>query len=243
MMILLGLLGCGSSAPSKATEPDVQASNAVADALCKVFQTAKRVCHRDEAGLTVDGTHTIDVAVYLDTIEERFGISTLEGRAVVQTKGREAVTTHFRHFGMSRDEALSKGTHMWGVVDGAAIVDWVLDDAGRPALVGMYKEEPVPAPTVQQGAVTVLPGWTYREGVQKHPDHAALVTAMAPYVKADGVHMVDLRIQPVGGKQERSCHVDGEPAPELCAAMPASAFPAGIGWGLKQAWLWSPGAS
>ncbi len=240
-MIAAMLLACGTPAPTEADER--QASNAVSEALCKVFETARRSCRREQSTLTVDGVGVIEVSVDLDTIDERFGITTLEGRATVSAADRPAVTTHFRHYGMNRDEALSKGTHLWGVVDGAAIVDWLLADPERPALTGMYKDEPAPAKVIDRGAVKVLPGWTYREGVQKHPDHEALVAAMAPFVKADTVHLVDLSIQPRGGKQSRTCHLDGESAPELCAALPTSGFPAGVGWGLRQAWLWSPKAT
>lgn len=243
MIIVATWLGCGSPAPTRATEPDAEASRAIASALCRAFQTAERACKLDGNTAVVDGETRVAVDVFLDTIEERFGLTTLEGRVRVGAPDAAAVT-HFRHYGMSRAEVLRRGSHHWAVVDGAAIIDWVLGDVTRPALTAMYsqKSAEVPSLLVRRGAMTVLPGWTYLEGVTRSPDHEALVAAMAPYVKAGSVHVVDLRIKTVGGKQEQRCYLDGEPADDLCAALPRTAFPAGIGWGLKQAWLWAPTA-
>ncbi|MEN0066540.1 MAG: hypothetical protein AAGA48_30670 [Myxococcota bacterium] len=239
-MILWTLIACGSSAPKRAEAPDPKATLAVAEALCKVAQTAKHQCKLEGAEPVIDGTIRVRVRTYLDLVEEKFGLTTFEGRIAITPADRPTVTTHFRHYGMSHDEAMGKGVHMWAVVDAASIVDWILSDTARPALHGLYKQETPPASVLRQGNAVVLPGWTYREGVQESPNHEALVKVMASHVPSDGVHMVDLRIQPQNGRQERHCHVDGEPAEALCAALPTEAFPAGVGWGLKQAWLWAP---
>lgn len=243
-MVIAWWLACSGSGPQRAEAPDEAASAAVVDALCKVTQTAKHTCRVDEGVAVIDDTLRVGVATYLDTIEKRFGIATLDGRVVISPEGRPAVTTRFREFGMSEDEARGKGAHLWAVVDGAAIVDWLVGAPLRPALQGLYsqRKQAVPATTVTIGERSAWPGWTRGEGIVEQLEHGVLTRAMAPHVPAEGVHMVDLRALTENGQMVFRCFVDGELVEALCASLPRTKFPVGVGWGLQQAWLWTPKA-
>jgi len=235
--------GCGGAGP--ATEPDPGASRAVAEALCDLARGGKSTCDRTGTKAVINGDG-LQVAVFLDTVEDRFGQYTFDGRAVLTRDNGDVITTRYKHYGWGREEAIEKGTHYWAVLSGAAVVDWVLRDGSRPALRALESDEHPGVTQWRAGDSRVLRGWTLLRGVVVVLDHPAIVASIAPHLKTlppAAPHVVHIRIASELGEQEFTCHVDGQPDPALCAAAKAAPWPAGVGWELQQVYLAVPGDS
>lgn len=243
MSLLFLFTACSSAPPSLATEPDPSSSHMLAEALCKLVQGARHKCTLAGNRASIEGGRSLVVDAFLDHEEETLGQLTFDGRARITVEGGPSATTRFQHYGWGREEALEKGVHYWAVLHGSAIVDWVLADASRPALVALERGQPRLAHQVSVGGFRALRGWTFLQGVKVELAHDEILAAMQDAVSplaATEPHSVDVRITSEMGEQIFSCHVDGAEAPQLCALAQQGPWPAGIGWELRQSYLLVP---
>ncbi|MBX2796404.1 MAG: hypothetical protein KTR31_02005 [Myxococcales bacterium] len=240
------LTACSSPPQTPATEPDAAATRAVVDALCKVAEGASQPCERNAKSAVIEGAESLSVAAYLDKQEETLGQFTFEGRAVLGRADGTQMVTRFSHFGWGRAEAFEKGVHYWAVLSATPIVDWVLRDPERPALAALHRgselgDGVLPAPPFQ-----ALRGWTFLQGVKVELKHAEILEAVRPSIaklESTTPHTLEIRIASEMGSQVFSCHVDGQPAPEVCTLAKTAPWPAGIGWELRQGYLLVPEGS
>lgn len=243
-MLVMMLVACGSQAPTRATEPDPKATEAVVNAVCDLVKGAGHKCTVRTRQAVIDDDQVIGVEVFLDDVEDTLGQITVAGRTQVGVRGQQIVS-RFDMVGWGEEEAYKRGVHLWAVLTGAPIVDWALSSEPRPALRALYRGQKgwFPIPPAEVGSFRALEGWTLLQGVHAPIDHPRVAASLAGAVgglDASQPHLVELRASGDVGEQVFTCHVDGEPAPGVCTAAKAAPWPAGVGWELRQSYLLVP---
>ncbi len=243
-MILLSVLACGERAPERATEPHSAATEAVVSAVCNLVKGAGHACAERTRQVVIDEAQPVTVEVYVDEEDDTLGQITLRGR-VRLVSGEQAVWSRFDQSGWGASDAYDRAVHMWAVIVGAPLVDWLLRDPSRPALAALHRQTagwvpPVPPPV---GEFRALQGWTFQQAVTAELDHPALLAPLeGPLgaLAAGEPHVVDVRISSDLGEQVFDCYVGAEPSPSVCEAAPKGPWPAGVGWALRQAYVLVP---
>ena len=247
----IGLLGavalthCASQeAPGEG--PDPHAAAAAAEAVCKLLQGARQECEATASKVTW-GDRTLTLKANLIRAEEKFGQFSFEAE-VTLTEGDTKYVSPAVGFGAARTESFQKGFHEWAVVSGVAIVDALLDDPARPALLALIKTPTMPEGSENAGSFGVLRGFSVIRGDKPPEDgisHPGLVGALSPFaagLEARTPHVLSLhRISGIDGI-ELKCWADGARSEALCKATEGYEWPVGMNWEIKQTYVLSPGS-
>ena len=243
-MLLLSLFACGGSPSGPATEPDNDATEAIVKALCDLAKGAGHACSPRTRQIALDKDKLVTVEAFIDEADDTLGQITIHGRARLTYNG-QSLTSRFDLSGFGENEAYKRGVHLWAVLTGTPMIDWILGDPARPALTALYRDsktwtQPASAPV---GGFTALEGWTLLQGVHKDLEHSEIVPLFAPVVQgfdAAKPHIIELKAASDLGKQVFTCHVNGEPAERLCDTISSGPWPKGVGWELRQTYVLVP---
>lgn len=242
MTLFFWLAACGGDAPpARATRADPIATPATVDKLCRLFEGARVKCERAGTTAIPEGVGKIVVATFVDHQEETLGQFVFDGRVALTDERGRRFESPLHGYGWGREEAVERALHEWAVVSAVAPVDLWLGRPERPALAALEVQSGPGGPgRAEIGPWVALRGWSLRRGVTHQIDHDALLAAFAPALDglaADAPHTVHVELAQEGAEQKRTCALDGTDAPALCEAAGAYAWPAGLGWELRQEYL------
>lgn len=228
MIALLTLLACGPGEPSP-VGPSPQASEAAAEAFCKLFTGARQACEQEGPVARAVGREVRFDAV-IEDFQSTLGFSAAVLRITPTLDGTarpELATPAAANAGQSMDELLGAAIHEWAVVHGVALADALLADPDRPALRAL-------TPEVQSGRALpgyqVFRGWTRLQGGSDVGlDHDQVLTQLQPFVATltPGWHALTLRLDHEPGNARYRCELDGVESAELCEAARRYAWPVG----------------